>query len=454
MRYLFADCVLETQHYLLRRAGQSIRLRPKVFRVLTYLLMNRDRVVPKQELCEQVWSAQTASDATIENCLKAIRRAIGDNGQAQRLIETRYGQGYRFIAAVTLSPDSGAHGASEAVASLPARVAVACHAPPVVLDTLSSPQSTVLLSMDDACPVDEWKVVTILCCALVAPAIQGERRCLETWQRQLQALHELARQAAQEYGGMVRALGGDGVLLVFGAPVAQEDHAQRAVLTAVSMQRYLAREQGARASPDAAALEVRMSLHTGRAAVGASGAYHETDAVVVGDTVTRAVALQERAGSGTILCSEATARLVQRVVRLKAMPLVPVDGQATSGRIYKVVRQRRRRTPAVPHTARTGTPFVGRAQELATLHAIWTHVTKGQGHVVGVVGESGMGKSRLVAEFRRSLRSEPHTYVQGHCMSYGQAVAYQPVLTLLRHACGITEVDRPAVMAARVHRRL
>jgi len=308
--------------------------------------------------------------------------------------------------------------------------------------------------MDEACPADEWKVVTILCCALVAPAIQGERRCLETWQRQLQALHELARQAAQGYGGMVRALGGDGVLLVFGAPVAQEDHAQRAVLTAVSMQRYLARGQGARASPEAAALEVRMSLHTGRAAVGASGASHETDAVVVGDTVTWAVALQERAVSGTILCSEATARLVQRVVRLKAMPLVPVDGQATSERIYKVVRQRRRRTPAVPHTARTSTPFVGRAQELATLHAIWTHVTKGQGHVVGVVGESGMGKSRLVAEFRRSLRSEPHMYVQGHCLSYGQAVAYQPVLTLLRHACGITEVDRPAVMAAKVHRRL
>jgi predicted ATPase len=136
------------------------------------------------------------------------------------------------------------------------------------------------------------------------------------------------------------------------------------------------------------------------------------------------------------------------------MPLVPVDGQATSGRIYKVVKQRRRRTPAVPHTAHTGTPFVGRAQELATLHALWTHVTKGQGHVVGVVGESGMGKSRLVAEFRRSLRSEPHMYVQGYCLSYGQAVAYQPVLTLLRHACGITEVDRPAVMAAKVHRRL
>src|SRR6266478_7561237 len=121
MRYLFADCLLDTQCYLLRRAGQSIRLRPKVFQVLTYLLTNRDRVIPKQELCEQVWSAQAVSDATIENCLKAIRQAIGDNGQAQRLIETRYGQGYRFIAAVTMS--------SEAVARLPARADVSYHDP-------------------------------------------------------------------------------------------------------------------------------------------------------------------------------------------------------------------------------------------------------------------------------------------------------------------------------------
>ena len=176
--------------------------------------------------------------------------------------------------------------------------------------------------------------------------------------------------------------------------------------------------------------------------------------MVVGETVTRAVALQERAMPGTILCSEATARLVQRMVCLKAMPLVSVDGQATPERIYQVLGQHRRRAPAVPHLARARTPFVGRAQELATLHTVWEHVTKGQGHVVSVVGEAGMGKSRLVAEFRGSLRSAPHTYVQGRCMSYGQAMAYQPVLTLLRHACGITDGDRPAVMAVKVHRRL
>src|SRR5687767_7763674 len=156
MRYLFADCLLDTQCYLLRRAGQSIRLRPKVFQALTYLLTNRDRVIPKQELCEQVWSAQAVSDATIENCLKAIRHAIGDNGQAQRLIETRYGQGYRFVAAVTMSPDGEVHAASKTLAMLTARADVTHYDPPVFLDASCQPQYTVPLSVDDALPVDEW----------------------------------------------------------------------------------------------------------------------------------------------------------------------------------------------------------------------------------------------------------------------------------------------------------
>src|SRR5438128_862794 len=178
MRYLFADCLLDTQCYLLRRAGQSIQLRPKVFQVLTYLLTHCDRVIPKHELCEQVWSAQGASDTTIETCLRALRQAIGDTGQAQRLIKTHYGHGYRFV-----------------------------------------------------------------------------------------------------------------------APVAQEDHAQRAVLTALGIQRHLSAWQTARASPEAAALQVRMGLHTGRVAVGDSGVASERGAVVVGETVTRAVALQAYAAS-------------------------------------------------------------------------------------------------------------------------------------------------------------
>jgi len=452
MSYLFADCLLDTQCYLVRRAGQSIRLRPKVFQALLYLLTHRDRVIPKQELCAQVWAAQGASDATIENCLKTIRKAIGDTGQTQRLIETRYGHGYRFVAAVTLSPDDGAPEVSASVALLPACAEAAGHNPPMARDVVSQRQSAVPPSLDDAHPVDEWKVVTILCCALVVPAVQEEPQYLETWQCRWQTLQALVREQAQQYGGLVRAVGGERVLMVFGAPVAQEDHAHRAVCTALGLQRRLT--AGRKACPERAALEVRMSLHTGRAVMGDRGASQATDAVVVGDTVTRAVALQERAAAGAILCSETTARFVQRAVRLKVMPLVPVDGQSTPESVYTLLGQRTRRGPPVPHPACAGTPLVGRARELATLHAVWAHVAKGQGHVVSVVGEAGMGKSRLVAEFRRSLRRESHTYVRGHCVSYGQAMASQPVLGLLRHACGIADSDPSAVIAAKVSRRL
>ena len=88
-------------------AGRVSRLRHKVFQVLVYLLTHADRVVSKQELCEQVWPQQLISDAALESTIKAVRQAIGDSGRGQQLIHTVYGQGYRFLAAVEAHPDQG-----------------------------------------------------------------------------------------------------------------------------------------------------------------------------------------------------------------------------------------------------------------------------------------------------------------------------------------------------------
>ena len=100
MRYVFADCFLDTQLYTLSRAGRAIPLRPKAFHVLRYLLEHRDHLVSKKELCAHVWPAQFISDATIEGCIKRARQAIGDTGRTQQLIQTRRGYGYRFVGAV------------------------------------------------------------------------------------------------------------------------------------------------------------------------------------------------------------------------------------------------------------------------------------------------------------------------------------------------------------------
>src|SRR5712692_4814426 len=105
MRYAFGECILDTQRYELSRAGRVRRLRRKAFQVLAYLLAHPDRVVSKQELCEQVWPQQFISEAALESTIKAVRQAIGDSGRRQRLIQTVYGQGYRFLAAVEACPD-------------------------------------------------------------------------------------------------------------------------------------------------------------------------------------------------------------------------------------------------------------------------------------------------------------------------------------------------------------
>src|SRR5262244_1334103 len=100
MRYVFGEWTLDTQRAELSRAGRICQLRRKVFQALGYLLAHADRVVSKQELCEQLWPQQFISDAALESTIKAVRQAIGDSGHDQRLIKTLYGQGYRFIATV------------------------------------------------------------------------------------------------------------------------------------------------------------------------------------------------------------------------------------------------------------------------------------------------------------------------------------------------------------------
>src|SRR5262249_50659318 len=114
MLYVFGECVLDTQRHTLRRAGQDVRVRRKVFQVLTYLLVHHERAVSKHELCEHVWPAQFISEAALESTIRAMRQAIGDSGRGQQLLQTVYGHGYRFIAAVQAHADTSTGPVGEA----------------------------------------------------------------------------------------------------------------------------------------------------------------------------------------------------------------------------------------------------------------------------------------------------------------------------------------------------
>ena len=449
MRYGFADCLLDTQLYTLARAGRVIPLRPKAFHVLRYLLEQRDHLVSKEELCAHVWPAQFISDATIEGCIKRARQAIGDTGRAQQLIQTRRGYGYRFIGAVEERPEAP-----------PAQEPTV----PLGLSSAASPQddtqwrpdpgsrASLVPTTAPASPVQgvhvgERKLVTLLGCTLAQDAALQARGGLDALHRQMRTLYTLTQQEVQRYGGTLHSVVSTRLLAIFGAPVAHEDHARRALLAAWGLhQRLEASRSGDLAEEP---LAVCLSLHTGLLVMGGIGDA-EGAAAVVGDLTLTVEALQEHAAPGRLLCSASTARLVRRDVRLEEVAPVPVPGQPRPVRTYQVLGLRARDVSEAQGELRARSPFVGRMHELATLNAVLTLVIGGRGQSVGIVGEPGMGKSRLLAEWRQRLPAYGVAYLEGHCLSYGSATPYLPVLDLLRAHCGITPDDNADAITAKV----
>lgn len=513
MIYRFADCALDTQLHSLHRAGQSIRLTPKVFEVLCYLIEHRDRVVSKQELCEQVWKGLAITDATLESCLHTVRGAVGDSGQAQRIIQTQRGYGYRFVTDVTSEPSrsevepgamriplepqpaptltpspalpvvstpSGpqpsAHqlcGTCQYVNSAQALFCAACGSRlrqlcahcgqsvtlPAIFCTACGQSLNALAPPDplpDTSEQAERKSVTILCCAVAAPTSASGRVDLDALHSLLLTVHALAQEVVQQYGGQLYPVVGERLMAMFGVPVAHEDDARRAVRVALELRRRVSAQRLGGTS--GAALPLRLGLHTGLVMVGGirNGGETGTAVTVVGDVVSVATLLQERAKPGTIVCSDATARLLQGLVRLE--PRGPLQDPSQPGALetYTILARHGRRSPVEPPRGRVLSPFVGREREMTTLHALLTQVEEGRGQVVGVVGEPGLGKSRLLYEFRRSLGEREHrlAYRAGRCQSYGSTTPYLPVLELLRYHCGITPTDTPENVTAKIHRGL
>jgi class 3 adenylate cyclase len=300
----------------------------------------------------------------------------------------------------------------------------------------------------------EYKLVTVLGCAPAETPALVTRLGPEALYRRLQAVFELVQEVLQDYEGTLIHQASEGFTAVFGAPVAEEDHAQRAVLAALTLHQRLLEHPTLSAQTPEARFTLCMGLHSGRVVVGNLGHDAQQLYTAVGDPTELAMRLRHRAAPGTILLTAATARLVQETVQVDACGTLYMDEGAPPEPVY-VVQGRFGRSVGVPgHRARAGSLFVGREQELALLHERLTVVTAGQGQVVSLVGEPGMGKTRLLNEFRRRLAGSQVTYYVGQCLSYGQAIPYHPVRDILRQVCAVSEGDEAVGSVAAVHRRL
>jgi class 3 adenylate cyclase len=297
----------------------------------------------------------------------------------------------------------------------------------------------------------ERKQVTVLFCDLAHSTPLAARLGPERMHTLLNRFFALALEEIHRYEGTVNQFLGDGCMALFGAPVAHEDHARQAVLTAMGLQRTLKDHHADLGEPYGVECAFRMGINTGMVVVGGIGDNLRMDYTAVGDTTNLAARLQQVAAPGAVLISEATKRLVQGSVHLEALSPLHLKGVPDPVAAFKVLGLNRPRSSLAHRSARALSHFVGRARELADLETLLAQVENGQGHIVGIVGEAGLGKSRLVHEFRQRLHGKRVTYLEGRCLSYGRAIPYLPLLDLLRHNCGITEADSPEVITAKIH---
>ncbi len=472
MRYHFGAYTLDTSRWELRRTGTLIKLRPKVFDVLLYLIAHRDRVIPRQELLDHLWSREFVSDTTLNSCIQEARQAVGDTGQAQRLIQTLHGRGYRFVGAVEEAsepPPAGTMRASPAPPhALTEGAALSRQASSAVsaleesghaIEHSSGLLAQVHTSMESGSTSPdimdgERKPVTILCCALADAKGLAAHVGAEAMYRLMQGFFALAQRVVQHYAGTLTQRLSDGVVILFGAPVAHEDHARRAVLAALALQRLVREAPALRAPLHGASLSTTIGLHSGLVIVGPLGGDVHTLYAALDETTEVAGRLQRLAGPDIILMSEATRRLVQEEVRVEAYEALDMAEVPRPLTIYKVCEVVVRRAGVVGRGGRLLSPFVGRARELAFLRALLAQVEAGQGQVVGIVGEPGLGKSRLLYEFARTLRETPLAYLEGHCLPYDQTTPYGPVLGILRQLCGMADGDDAETLTAKLRRSL
>ncbi len=296
----------------------------------------------------------------------------------------------------------------------------------------------------------ERKQVTALFCDLAGSTAMAERIGPDDMHILLNRLFELALDEVHRYEGTINQFLGDGLMALFGAPIAREDHARRGVLAAIALHRSLKDHHGELGKPYGVECLFRMGLNSGLVVVGSIGDNLRMDYSAIGDTTNLASRLQQAAEPGTILLSENTSRLVQETVRFEKLPPLQVKGKAAPITPYKVVGKRPRRSPIVSRGERALSQFVGREQEMATLKELLTQVQAGQGHVVSLVAEAGGGKSRLLYEFRIACQHQNVTYLEGRCLSYGKSIPYHPIVDVLRNNCGIGENDSPETVIDQV----
>jgi class 3 adenylate cyclase len=287
----------------------------------------------------------------------------------------------------------------------------------------------------------ERKQVTVLFADLKGSMELLADRDPEEARKLLDPVLEHMMEAVHRFEGTVNQVMGDGIMALFGAPLAHEDHAVRACYAALRMQELVKRYSEDARHAHGVNVHIRVGLNSGEVVVRAIGSDLHMDYTAVGQTTHLAARMEQFASPGSILLTPSTLNLVEGYVAVKPLGPVPVKGLADAVKVYEVTGTGPARTRLQAAARRGLTRFVGRDAEVEQLRHALDRAGAGHGQVVAIVGEAGVGKSRLFYEFIHSYRVQGWLILECGSVSYGKATAYLPVIDLLKGYVKIQDRD-------------
>jgi len=302
----------------------------------------------------------------------------------------------------------------------------------------------------------ERKQVTVMFCDMKGFTPLADKLGPEEMYGMMDQVYEILIHKVHDYEGTVNEMTGDGVMALFGAPIALEDAPQRAIRSAMAIHREMTRfnEKVRQEKGDIPPLKMRVGIHTGPVVVGTLGNDLRVEFKAVGDTVNLASRMESLAEPGTTYVSDDTFKLTEGLFRFEALGEKDIKGKEKPLKVYQVIAPSSRRTRFDVSAERGLTPFVGRERELELLLDGFERSKEGRGQAISIISDAGIGKSRLLYEFRKAVTNEYVTFLEGRCLSYSRNVAYHPVVDVLKANFEIQDNDTDQEIREKVTRFL
>lgn len=280
----------------------------------------------------------------------------------------------------------------------------------------------------------ERKQLTVLFCDIAGSTALAHRIGAEAMHGLLNRFFDASLAAVHRYEGTLNQFLGDGFMALFGAPIGHEDHARRAALAALAIRRACHAQSAELAT---GRMPLRFGLNTGPVVVGKIGDNLRKDYTAIGDTTNLAARMQQLAAPGEILLAPHTWEVIRHHFDCESRGVHRVKGSARGVPVYRLRDARTSHTPG-ESAAALSMPMVGRESEVSTLRACLARLRTGRGGIAGVIGDAGLGKSRLLQEVRH-LEGAGLRWLEGHALSFGQNLSYSPFMEALRGAANIDE---------------